>query len=274
MMTLPDPKSRPLVVFTDLDGTLIDHQTYSPAGSMAAVRRLVQAGIPLVFCSSKTFAEQVFIQEQIGILQPFILENGCAAAIPHGFFPPDLYSPSRRQGNWDIVVFAHADVTEIYHLLAPMPEIKGFATTEDAEMSAATGLVSDDLGRARSRWFTETILTKFDEKSRALLDDTLQAYGFCMVKGGRFYTIQSARANKGNAVRWMMEIFCHDASEKPCFAAVGDSPNDIPMLEVVDVPFLVRRFDGQWVSSEIPHLIRLEAAGPAGFTEAVSLLLG
>ncbi|MFQ5696467.1 MAG: mannosyl-3-phosphoglycerate phosphatase, partial [Terriglobia bacterium] len=46
-----------LIVFTDLDATLLDHQTYSWAAAEPALRRLRLLGIPLVFCTSKTRAE-------------------------------------------------------------------------------------------------------------------------------------------------------------------------------------------------------------------------
>ncbi|MBK7940021.1 MAG: HAD hydrolase family protein [Lewinellaceae bacterium] len=97
MMHLPVPARRPLVVFTDLDGTLIDHHTYGIEGSREAMRKLAGRNAPLVFCSSKTFAEQVHLQRALGIFQPFIFENGSAAAVPRGFFPEKMYAATRRE---------------------------------------------------------------------------------------------------------------------------------------------------------------------------------
>ncbi|MCG7852909.1 MAG: HAD hydrolase family protein, partial [Methanosarcinaceae archaeon] len=45
------------VVFTDLDGTLIDHDTYSYKAARPALAALKKQGIPLIFCTSKTRAE-------------------------------------------------------------------------------------------------------------------------------------------------------------------------------------------------------------------------
>jgi predicted mannosyl-3-phosphoglycerate phosphatase (HAD superfamily) len=45
------------LVFTDLDGTLLDHHSYSCEEAMPAVRALAEAGFPLIFNSSKTAAE-------------------------------------------------------------------------------------------------------------------------------------------------------------------------------------------------------------------------
>lgn len=266
------PTDRPLVVFTDLDGTLIDHHTYDIEVSRLALQQLAGRGIPLVFCSSKTFAEQQHLQKQLGLFLPFIFENGSAAAIPHGFFPENLYPTARHEQGYDVVVFAHADAVALRAALAHFPEVRGYADASDAEMSAATGLAGDALGRARERWFTETLLSPLHEDQAADIGQRLKPDGFSLSQGGRFYTVQSETVNKGRTVQWMMEIFRQAMSNSIHFAAVGDSLNDVPMLQVVDFPFLVQRPDQTWASMDIPHLTRMEAVGPAGFSAVVSQL--
>jgi HAD superfamily hydrolase (TIGR01484 family) len=64
------------VLFTDIDGTLIDHHTYDAGFTHDAVHALIDKGVAVVFCSSKTFAEQHYLQQQLGIRQPMIVENG------------------------------------------------------------------------------------------------------------------------------------------------------------------------------------------------------
>lgn len=272
MIPLLIPSGRPLVVFTDLDGTLIDHHTYDPRESLAAVRILDQRGAALVFCSSKTFAEQIFLQQQIGICQPFIFENGSAAAVPGGFFAETAYQATQREAAYDIVRFAHAGAAELRAVLAGFKGLKGFADVSDAELAAATGLSGAALQRARERRFTETLLSPLDETTAGSLTRMLRPAGFTLSRGGRFYTVQSARVNKGKAVCWMMDIFRRTSPQIPFFAAVGDSPNDARMLETVDLPFLVQGPDRTWAKMDIPHLIKIDAVGPAGFSAAVQML--
>ena len=45
------------VVFTDLDGTLLDHTSYSHQAAEPALEAIRERRIPLVFCTSKTRAE-------------------------------------------------------------------------------------------------------------------------------------------------------------------------------------------------------------------------
>lgn len=272
MNKLPISKEQKLVLFTDLDGTLIDHYTYEILESEVALSTLVSRAVPVVFCSSKTFAEQSYLQRQFGILQPFIFENGSAVAIPDGFFEKKHYIPDLHEGGYEIVVFAHTDAIELHATLHQIEGIKGYRQASDAELSTATGLSGAALGRARERWFTETLLSSFEGQRLNEVENLLLPRGFSLSRGGRFYTVQSARVNKGKAVLWMMELFRKAFGQNTSFAAIGDSPNDVPMLEVVDIPFLVQKPDHSWAAVDMPHLIPVSAVGPAGFSAAIRML--
>ena len=71
----------PLIVFTDLDGTLLDHETYSLEPARPALDRLASEGIPLILASSKTAAEIDRLRAEIGCADfPAIVENGDPAS--------------------------------------------------------------------------------------------------------------------------------------------------------------------------------------------------
>jgi mannosyl-3-phosphoglycerate phosphatase len=74
------------LVFTDMDGTLLDHHTYSFEAAKPALSALESKSIPVIPTTSKTFAELQPLRERIGLDGPFIVENGAAIFIPHGFF--------------------------------------------------------------------------------------------------------------------------------------------------------------------------------------------
>ncbi|MCK5421566.1 MAG: HAD-IIB family hydrolase, partial [Deltaproteobacteria bacterium] len=69
------------MVFTDLDGTLLEHETYSSEAAIPAINALKEKNIPLIFCTSKTRAEIEEIQFQLKNIHPFISENGGAIFI-------------------------------------------------------------------------------------------------------------------------------------------------------------------------------------------------
>jgi len=61
--------------------------------------------------------------------------------------------------------------------------------------------------------------------------------------------------------------------EKPLTFAVGDSPNDAPMLLAVDNPFVVQRPNGTWADLQIRGLEKIPAPGPSGFSQMVDQIL-
>ncbi len=69
--------SQRIVVFSDLDGTLLDHETYSFAPAWPALDRMREDGHVLVLASSKTAAEIAPIRAAMGFVDcPAIVENG------------------------------------------------------------------------------------------------------------------------------------------------------------------------------------------------------
>jgi len=73
------------VVFTDLDGTLLDHSSYSFEAARPALEGLRARRIPVVPCTSKTRAEVEEIRTRLRNRDPFVVENGGAALIPAGW---------------------------------------------------------------------------------------------------------------------------------------------------------------------------------------------
>ena len=73
---------RDIVVFTDLDGTLLDASTYSFEAARPALDALRQQDIPLVLVSSKTRAEIEPIRGRLKQVHPFITENGGGCLYP------------------------------------------------------------------------------------------------------------------------------------------------------------------------------------------------
>ncbi len=71
-----------IVVFTDLDGSLLDFDHYSFEGARLSLERLKRHHIPVVFTTSKTRREVEVLRQEMGIDAPFIAENGAAVYIP------------------------------------------------------------------------------------------------------------------------------------------------------------------------------------------------
>ena len=70
------------IVFTDLDGSLLDFDRYSFEGARPSLDRLKRLDIPVVFTTSKTRREVEVLRRETGIDAPFIVENGAAVYVP------------------------------------------------------------------------------------------------------------------------------------------------------------------------------------------------
>ncbi len=259
----------PFVLFTDLDGTLLD-ASYRTGPAAPALARLQRAGVPVVFCSSKTCAEQVPLKRRLRVGGPFVVENGSAALFP----PPCRDLP--RVAGWCRDVLG-VESAPLRSLLATCRaklgiEARGFADMTVQEVARATGLSVEGARRARRREYSET-LVGLRPAEAARLGEALHAEGLRLAPGGRFHTVTGGGADKGRALtRVMARWRGAPGAERVPSIAVGDSANDVPMLRAADRAFLVSRGDGQ--SPEVEDVERLPGTGPAGFAELVERLLG
>ena len=65
-----------LLIFSDLDATLLDHNTYSFQEALPALQLIRKRKIPLILSSSKTYDEMIVIRKELNNHDPFIYENG------------------------------------------------------------------------------------------------------------------------------------------------------------------------------------------------------
>ena len=71
-------KSSQILIFTDLDGSLLDHNNFEFREIQNFILKCIKNGIKIIPNTSKTKIEiQVFI-DQLGQNLPFIVENGAA----------------------------------------------------------------------------------------------------------------------------------------------------------------------------------------------------
>ncbi len=265
------------LIFSDLDGTLLDHDSYSFDAAAEALNSVRKGGVPLVLCSSKTKAEMLLWQERLKIREPFIAENGSGIYFPRG------YRDFRIEGAADagdyLVIEAGIERTTLKEALAFVRErlevdIRAFSDMTVEEVMGLTSLDRDDAALAMERHFTEPfVIGDPDREHAAEIVAAFEERGLRVVKGGRFYHLMG-QVNKGEAVKRVVDIFRNHCGDDIRSIGLGDSENDLSLLCSVDRPVLVRKWDGSWLESEgTEGYTRTEGAGPTGWNEAVSAFL-
>ncbi|MBA7709704.1 Glucosyl-3-phosphoglycerate/mannosyl-3-phosphoglycerate phosphatase [subsurface metagenome] len=263
------------VIFTDLDGSLLDHDTYSYEVALPLVKRLDRADIPLVFCSSKTRAEQEVYRRKLKVTSPFIVENGGAIFIGRGYFPFPF--ECQRVANGYQVIELARPYSEIRRILEEIRlknglDFRGYGDMAAAEIAHLTGLDLASARLAQKREYQETLnLTGSEEQIQFVLTKIKEA-GLNVSRGGRFYGVM-AGSDKGRAVTILTELFQRKLGPIETIG-IGDSLNDVPMLARVGIPVLVKKPGNYWEEIELPGLYRIDSVGPQGWVKAVAELTG
>jgi mannosyl-3-phosphoglycerate phosphatase len=261
-----------LIIFTDLDGTLLDHDTYSYSAAGEALRRIRKQGIPLVLVTSKTREETEVLRRRLGNGHPFVVENGAAVCVPRDYFPSSIPG-SEERGEYQVISLG-SPIGEVRMALKRMTTstglpLLGMSDMSPAEVRRLTGLGRIGAGRARRREYTEPfVVTGGKNVSRRRLEEAAEQEGMSLTRGGRFWHLFKG-GDKGNAVRKLTTLY-RKAHGRVRTVGLGDSPNDLPMLLEVDIPRLVRRPDGTFLRG-VPggRSVATEEIGPAGWNRAV-----
>lgn len=232
-----------LLVFSDLDGSLLDHHDYSFQAALPAIEALRQRAIPLIFCSSKTRAEIEPLRAQLGNCDPFIVENGAAVIIPGQSLmnpPPDC----RPDDAVWVREFAPPRQRWLAELARLQPEFGAQFTHFEAMglegVMAATGLQREAAARALQRDYSEPVLWQGGEEAREAFVAALAATGATVLQGGRFLSV-AGDCDKGVALRWLRDCYQRDNPARDVHdLAIGDSANDSAMLESAGHALLIR----------------------------------
>jgi mannosyl-3-phosphoglycerate phosphatase len=263
-----------IIVFTDLDGTLGDYHTYSYEPALPALEALKKNEIPLIICSSKTRAEIEKFRLRLDNTYPFISENGGAIFVPLGYF--DFEIPyTRKDFTYWIIEFGtpyHKIRGTLQKIQSEFPDsVRGFGDISGQEVANLCEIPPDEGVLAKEREYDEpfllndkTILDKIQEIAK---EDNLQ-----IIQGGRFYHLIGEN-DKGKAVSYLTDI-SRRAYDDVKTIGLGDSQNDLPMLQVVDYPVLVKKPDGSHDPNIIlDNLIQSPGKGPVGWNYSVLDLL-
>ena len=265
-----------LLVFTDLDGTLLDHRDYSWSEAKPALSLLNSKSIPIIINSSKTAAEITKIADLLEINHPFISENGSVVHIPVNYFNDDL-SNKIENGEYITHFFGipYGKIIDILKRYHNKFKFTGFNDLDVNQVSDICKLTNKQAYDAKQREATEPIVWEDDEKSLRKFEDLLKSDGLILVKGGRFHHVM-ASIDKGSAVQWLVDKYKKSKKNLEYITVgLGDSFNDVRMLENVDFPVLILNPNIlQPDLSFLPNLIITKHSGPKGWNDALFTIFG
>jgi len=263
------------VVFTDLDGTLLHPVSYSYTQALDALRLLQAKEIPIIFCSAKTKAEQEVYRGELGVKDPFIVENGGAIFIPKDYFRlPFTYDKATKDYFVIELGIPHQEVRRKVKKIVEEEtgcRFIGFDDMSVEEVARETGLSLISAKFAKQREYSATIKIEGDKKEVNLALKKIKEAGFSCTFGGRFYEA-TAGSDKGKAVKVLTELFKLNLG-KIMTIGIGDNESDVPMLAVVDLPTLVRGQNNRWTKLKLRNIHKIKGVGPEGWSMAIKELV-
>ena len=262
-----------IIIFTDLDGTLLHPKTYSFDDARPALELIRQRDIPLIMCSSKTRAEIEVYRSRLSNGHPFVSENGGAAFIPEGYFPFTV--DGEKQAGYRQIRFG-SPYQELRDVLTSLRErlsikVRGFGDMSTQEIAALSGLPEPEAALAKMRDFDEPFIFEEADADVDAFLQAIEARGYYWTRG-RFYHIIGEN-DKGKAATFLKRLY--EKQYGPTFSiALGDNLNDLSLLRVVDNPVLVQGADGSYEATvSLPNLIKADGIGPQGWNRAIMRIL-
>jgi mannosyl-3-phosphoglycerate phosphatase len=263
------------IISTDLDASLLDGN-YVWDGAESALKLITEAGIPLILNSSKTLSEMHFYSQALGLSAPLIAENGTVIAFPEAMkWMPDSLDFEDGYG----VLRSSMNRTKILKLAHGLRDSKGydfigFDDSTAEELADRLGLEIEPAKAALKRYGTEPIVWKDSDAALIAFKEALEAEGITLIRGGHFHHLMPVGASKGAAMQSIREFYQKEHSEFTWKTlAIGDSPNDVSMLELADEALVIPNPNNGTLRLRRSDYTIADASGPAGWGDAVIKLL-
>lgn len=263
----------PLLVFTDIEGTLLDSHTGEWQHAAEWLARLRQRQIPVILCSSKTAAEMIAVQNTLQLQGlPFIAENGAVIQLDEHWQDHDDY-PRIITGS------PHAEIARVLTQLRLNNGWKftTFSELDEHVLAELTGLTPAQANLAKLQEASETLIWRDSDERMAAFDDALAQLGLRVVQGARFWHVLDERGGKDQAVNWLTRQYRHYQGKRAVTVGLGDGPNDAPLLDNVDYAVVVKGLNRQGVTlrqDTPPRVYHTQQEGSAGWCEGMDHLFG
>lgn len=259
------------IIFTDLDGTLLNHDDYSFEEATEALQYIKKKSIPLIIATSKTFSEVRALRKKLDIYFPFIVENGGGI-----FIPTDSIVTSQVASQEKYITISksksYLEVRIFFEHIKQYYPVKGFGDMSVEEVMERTGLSKENAIYSKQRDFTEPFIFEGEVDLRFLQKEANKKE-LEIVKGGRFYHVVSLREDKAKAMKYVTHLYEEYFDKKIKVIALGESENDLSMLKAADVGVLIPMQSGVRSSLDTANIIKADFCGAKGWNKVILEIL-
>ena len=254
------------LIFTDLDGSLLDRDTFKFDEIKDYLKKLLSKGIFIIPNTSKTEKEILEFNNELGSNLPYISENGAAINgldLLNSNLPKELIL-SRDKNNL-INIFKKTVPENLQN------KCKWLSEMDKKKQSLIFGLEDEKLKMALDRKYTIPFIFEGNKNEKNKLFRIVKSKGLALQEGGRVINLTD-KVNKAKALQVFVRFFKKNNKNVKTIA-VGDNYNDLDMLKTSDFPCLV--FNDKFTLDEIPikNLIITNKPSPEGWADVIKMAL-
>ncbi len=259
-------KKSSVIIFTDLDGTILHRDTFKFDTIKNYLKKLVNNGIIIIPNSSKTEIEIDKFNEELGVELPYILENGSAI---HG-----LNLINQNFPNKIILSREKEELLKIFNMKVPeklMNKCIQISKISKKKQEKIFGQKDDKLQEVLKRKYTVPFLFEGNNSEKNKLLKILNSNSLSLQEGGRVLNLCD-NINKIKSMNKVIKIL-KKTEDKIVTIAVGDNYNDLDMLKNSDVPCLVFNDQFKLDKINIDNLIFSNKPSPDGWADVIKIAL-
>ncbi len=256
-------QKKQIIIFTDLDGSLLDKDTFRFDEIENYFKELLLKEIKIIPNSSKTEAELLDFNKLYNLNISFIAENGSSI---HGLNLihsnlPEKVSLSRSTDQ----------IYQIFNENIPShlrDKISFILKLNSKKQQEIFGLPLDKIGLALKRKHSLPILFNGNEIGKNEFIKIMNNAGLTVQTGGRIMSICD-NVNKSKAMTKTLELIKNEVDDEIITIGVGDNQNDIDMLRQSNYACLVKNdnFDSSLIN--IDNLIKSTEPSPLGWADVI-----
>ena len=255
-----------ILIFTDLDGSLLNRDTFKFDEIKKYLKELISKGVYIIPNTSKTEKEILEFNNELGSSLPYISENGSAINgldLLNSNLPKELIL-SREKDN----------LIKIFEKSVPVnlqSKCKWLSGMDKKKQSLIFGLEDKQLKMALDRKYTIPFIFEGSKGDRNQLSKIVKKIGLVLQEGGRVINLTD-KVNKAKALQVFVRFFKKNNKNVKTIA-VGDNYNDLDMLKISDFPCLV--FNDKFTLDQIPinNLIITNKPSPEGWADVIKMAL-
>ena len=259
--------SQKILIFTDLDGTLLDRDTFKFDKIFNYIKELISKDISIIPTSSKTKKEIESFNKELDENLPFVTENGAA-----------IYNLNLINASLPEKITLSREISEISEIFEKKissklrSKCKFLKKLNLDKQSKILGLSKKRIVYAINREYTMPLVFEGTKTDKIDLFKSIQDAGLSLQEGGRVINLCD-KISKALAMKKVVKVFKKISKDELVTIGVGDNFNDLEMLKNSDIPCLVFNDKFTLEKININDCLVSKKPAPEGWEEVVKLAM-